>query len=97
MIIIDPPSFSRLSRSKSWNLEDILPDLVSLLVKTVDQNKFAIFFSSHLQQGFANTISNLFWDHFKDSATYQQRLLNLVETESNRELPCSNLSMISRY
>ncbi len=95
VVIIDPPSFSRVTRNKSWDLEDILPDLASLLVKIVDQNNFAIYFASHLQQGFANSISNIFWDHFQDKVIYEQRLLNLVEDTSARELPCSNLSIIS--
>ncbi len=94
VVIIDPPSFSRVTRSKSWDLEDILPDLVSLLVKVIDPKNFAIYFTSHLQQGFANSISNIFWDHFKETASYEQILLNLKETDSGRELPCSNLSII---
>lgn len=94
LIILDPPSFSRITKNKTWELEQELTTFCELVSKLIDKKRGLICFTSHLQAGSVNIVENLFWDIFKDQANYQKQMLDLVERSTNRSIPCSGLNLI---
>ena len=93
LIILDPPSFSRVSKNKTWDLEKVLPEFIETLAKVVNAN-FTICFSSHLHQGFNEIVGNLFLDQLGDDIAIESRSLTISEANSARKLPASNLIKI---
>lgn len=92
MIICDPPSFSRLSGKKSWQLEDILPRMVGSLAKLLSMDGGSIFFTSHHAELGGAVTANLFYDSFKDrSPKIETRQLSIAEHDSPRAIPAGTL------
>ena len=95
LILLDPPSFSRVSKNKTWDLEKVLPEFVELLAQIINPS-FTICFTSHLHQGFNQIVANLFLDKLGDDITIESRSLTISETDSARTLPASNLIKIEK-
>ena len=93
LILLDPPSFSRVSKNKTWDLEKVLPEFVGLLAEIINPN-FTICFTSHLHQGFNEIVGNLFLDTLGDDVTIERKSLTISEADSARKLPASNLIKI---
>jgi len=67
IVIADPPSFSRISKNKEWQLDETLPGLASECVKLVQPTSAggklgAVYFTCHHPAFGAQTIMNLFRD-----------------------------------
>jgi 23S rRNA (cytosine1962-C5)-methyltransferase len=97
IIIIDPPSFSRISKNNSWTLEEKTPEIVELMLNVLNPDVGAIFFSNHSLASITDITRNITLDKFKDSAVrIEGRPLSLKEADSPRMLPASSLITIER-
>lgn len=94
LIIIDPPNFSRISKNKTWSLEEILPQLVKTLSQIVNPQNFAVLFSEHAHQSTSNTIANLFQDRFKQKLTLHSADLIVPEMSSSRSVYFGRYTLI---
>ncbi len=90
LIIADPPSFSRLSKSQSWDLEDVAADLVSSM-SAILNTPGSIVLTSHHPAIDAYAFENLLRDSTRDRFTYERRDLVLAEKNSPRSLHCGSL------
>lgn len=93
VILLDPPSFSRLSKSNSWTLEEILRTLTLASLDLLNAKKAAIFFTNHSSVFVNDIIRNLFLDYCskRSDVFTEQRVLRLKEADSKRELPSGSL------
>lgn len=90
IIIADPPSFSRLSKSQTWDLEDIAAGLVSSMIKILNPQG-AIFLSSHHPALNAYAFENLIRDLRDENIIFNRRDLLIGERKTSRFLPCGSL------
>jgi 23S rRNA (cytosine1962-C5)-methyltransferase len=65
-IIIDPPSFSRVSRNNTWTLEEKAPEIVSLCLGVLDPSAGVVFFTNHSTASTSDVARNIMLDHFED-------------------------------
>ena len=92
LIISDPPSFSRISKSQSWNLDDVIAPHISALNQVLSPGG-VIFLTSHHSALSCFTLENLFRDLPGTNAqyTFSQRNLVLTEQERGNSLTCGSL------
>lgn len=97
IIIIDPPSFSRISKNNTWTLDEKAPEIVDLMLNVLNPEMGAIFFSNHSSASVTDITRNITLDRFHDSGVrIEGRLLSLKEVDSPRMLPASSLITIER-
>lgn len=75
MVICDPPSFSRLSAKDTWNLEEVLGEIVQLCVKVLKEKKGALFLTNHHYESGGHVLANLVREHTKASVNVEELLL----------------------
>lgn len=96
VIIVDPPNFSRISKNKSWAMEEILPALIDSLFKLLDKAG-TIFLTTHGLFGSAELCANLCYDHSDNSSlAIRKETLTLKESKGLREIPAGSLTIINR-
>lgn len=61
IIVLDPPGFSRVGKNQSWDLEDVLLEIVELTTKLIAPNG-EIFFTSHGAEHGGTMVANLYRD-----------------------------------
>ncbi|NDC39781.1 MAG: hypothetical protein EBZ48_17405, partial [Proteobacteria bacterium] len=93
VIILDPPGFSRIDKNQSWDLPDVLPQMVELTTKLLTPGG-EIFFTSHGAEHGGVTVENLYLDLLPASQISSQQLL-IPENDSPRHLPAGYLVRIS--
>lgn len=97
IIIIDPPSFSRVSKTNTWTLEEKLAEIVTLMLGVIHQERGAIFFTNHSSASTVDIARNITLDHIEsDTLDISTRLLSLQERDTDRRLPAGSLIKI-RY
>lgn len=88
IIILDPPSFSRVSKSKSWDLEDVIIELTHLCSKLLSKEGGAIIFTSHHPVLGGEVVLNVFKDIFAQVPNQAEVFpLYLQENETGRKIP----------
>ena len=90
IVISDPPSFGRISKSKSWKLEEIvvphLQDLFAILAPGG-----TLFFTSHHALLEAQVMANIISDLAPAAARVKPQALYISESGSARKLPAGHL------
>ncbi len=92
IIIIDPPSFSRVSKNNSWTLEEKAPDIVELMLNVLDPNAGAVFFTNHSTASTSDVVRNISLDMYNDKGVeISIESLSLQEKDTSRLLPAGSL------
>lgn len=97
LIITDPPSFSRISKSQSWDLDQIIVNHIEGLVKALEPAG-TIFLTSHHHALNGYSLENLFRDQFSTAidCSYETRNLCLQQQSSLKRLACGTLIKVNR-
>jgi 23S rRNA (cytosine1962-C5)-methyltransferase len=96
IIIIDPPSFSRVSKSNTWTLDEKAPDIVKLVLGVLTQEAGVVFFTNHSSASTSDVARNIALDTFADrNVTISIHQLALQEEFSPRRLPAGSLIVLS--
>jgi len=92
IIIIDPPSFSRVSKTNSWTLEEKAPDIVELMLNVLDPKAGAVFFTNHSTASTSDVVRNISLDMYDDKGVeISIESLSLKEKRTSRLLPAGSL------
>lgn len=92
IVIIDPPSFSRVSKNNSWTLEEKAPDLVELTLNVLNPKAGAVFFTNHSTASTSDVVRNISLDMYDDSGVeIEIESLSLQEEKTSRLLPAGSL------
>ncbi len=89
LVVLDPPSFSRVSKTDSWDLPDILPQIVAALAGIIAPGG-EIFFTSHGTEHGSTTVENLLIDSIPGISCKSQQLL-IPEESSPRNFAAGYL------
>lgn len=89
VIVLDPPGFSRIDKTQSWDLADVLPQMVELTTRLLSPGG-EIFFTSHGAEHGGTTVENLYLD-LLPTAQIETRQLAIQESDSPRRLPAGYL------
>ncbi len=96
VVIIDPPSFSRVSKNNTWTLEEKAPEIVTLCLKVLEPAAGVIFFSNHSTASTSDVARNIMLDHFQDRDVETSiESLSLMESNSPRLLPAGSLIVLA--
>jgi 23S rRNA (cytosine1962-C5)-methyltransferase len=96
VIIIDPPSFSRVSKNNTWTLEEKAPEIVSLCLNILEPSAGVVFFTNHSAASTSDVARNIMLDHFEDRGVHTYiEPLSLAEKGSPRLLPAGSLIVLS--
>lgn len=92
IIIIDPPSFSRVTKNNSWTLEEKAPDIVALMLNVLNPKAGAVFFTNHSTASTSDVVRNISLDMYDDKGVeISIESLSLPEKSSSRLLPAGSL------
>jgi len=92
IVIIDPPSFSRVSKNNSWTLEEKAPDIVELTLNVLNPEAGAVFFTNHSTASTSDVVRNISLDMYNDSGVeIGIESLSLQEHKTSRLLPAGSL------
>lgn len=94
IVVADPPSFGRLSKTKSWKLEDLVHDFLQTCAKLLKPSSHALYLTCHHAALGPEVLSNLVRDHFPQDSI-SARSLGLPEADTRRILPAGHL-VVSR-
>lgn len=96
IVIIDPPSFSRLSKKNSWTLDEKAAEITELVLSVIRRDRAAIYFTNHSSASTADIVRNIALDSLGDDVVdFTTRSLAIAETSSRRLLPAGALIMLS--
>lgn len=91
-VILDPPSFSRVSKNNTWTLEEKLPEIVNLCLGVLNQDAGVIYLTNHSSVNTVDIARNMLLDHFNDrDVSIETRSLSLQEDGTQRVLPAGAL------
>lgn len=93
-IIVDPPSFSRASRTSAWKLEDYLPSILER-VAVLLASESALFVTCHSPAVTATMMTNVLGDYCPN-AELEQFELGLSEKNTERVLPTGSFARAIR-
>ncbi len=91
VIVLDPPGFSRFKEG-SWNISEVVLEVISLCHQVIDPVNGALFFTFHGSELNGEIIRNLILDKMQfspDNVTVSQ--LCLIEEKTQRRIPSSTL------
>lgn len=92
IIIIDPPSFSRVSKNNSWTLEDKIPDIMNLVLDVLAPEAGVVFLTNHSAASTSDVARNIALDRFNDQGVrIEIEPLSLKEADTDRLLPAGSL------
>jgi|694.fasta_scaffold00422_4 23S rRNA (cytosine1962-C5)-methyltransferase len=96
IIIIDPPSFSRVSKNASWTLEEKTPDIVNLVLDVLAPEAGVVFFTNHSAASTSDVARNIALDRFSDQGVQIAiEPLSLKEERTERTMPAGSLITLS--
>jgi 23S rRNA (cytosine1962-C5)-methyltransferase len=96
LVISDPPSFSRISKTQSWDLDDIIITHIEGLTKVLEP-KGSIFITSHHHALSGFSLENIFRDYINDAQwSFETQNLSLTEQGGIRRLACGTLLVARR-
>ncbi len=88
-VIIDPPSFSRISKNDFWKIEEVLPELMKMCSELLSKDGKFLAFTCHDPGISAKMLTNLIYDHFSNGTVIAKEL-EIPERESKRVLPAGS-------
>jgi len=92
VVIIDPPSFSRISKENTWTLEEKLPEITERILNVLAPNHGVVYFTNHSTNSTVDLVRNLALDRFGDeSVEVTTQPLHLQESSSARLMPAGSL------
>lgn len=91
-IVIDPPSFSRISKNDFWKVADILPSLVQSCAALLKSHGKFLALTCHDPGISAPMLGNLIHDHFQ-SGRVEPLELSIPEKGSERLLPAGSSAL----
>ena len=92
IVIIDPPSFSRVSKTNSWTLEEKAPEIVHLTLGVLNPEAGAVFFTNHSTASTSDVVRNIALDMYNDTGVdISIESLSLREEKTQRLLPAGSL------
>ena len=90
--IIDPPSFSRVSKSNTWTLDDKAPEIVKLVLDVLEPDAGIVYFTNHSSASTSDVARNIALDRFDDkNVSISIQSLSLEEDKTPRRLPAGSL------
>jgi len=96
VVIIDPPSFSRVSKQNTWTLDDKAPEIVSLMLSVLHSERGVVYFTNHSSASTSDVARNIALDTFSDRAVkIEIKSLALAEEFSPQRLPAGALIVLS--
>jgi 23S rRNA (cytosine1962-C5)-methyltransferase len=96
IIIIDPPSFSRVSKNNTWTLDEKAPEIVQLVLSVLQPEAGVVYFTNHSSASTSDVARNIALDTFSDNeVSISIRSLALEEEHSPRKLPAGSLIVLS--
>jgi 23S rRNA (cytosine1962-C5)-methyltransferase len=96
VVIIDPPSFSRVSKQNTWTLDEKAPEIVSLVLSVLHPERGVVYFTNHSSASTSDVARNIALDTFSDrDVTIEIKSLSLAEEFSPRRLPAGSLIVLS--
>lgn len=96
IIIADPPSFSRVAKGKSWDLDQVAVDFIGNCLKLLPASGGALFFSSHHPALVPEVVSNIISDtRGEESAAVEGVHFMLIESGTGRNLPAGTLTVFT--
>jgi 23S rRNA (cytosine1962-C5)-methyltransferase len=96
IIIIDPPSFSRVSKTNSWTLEEKAPEIMALTLGVLTPKAGCVFFTNHSTASTSDVVRNIALDTYNDrGVNIEIRPLSLREESTERLLPAGSLIALS--
>ncbi|MCB0338060.1 MAG: class I SAM-dependent methyltransferase [Bdellovibrionales bacterium] len=88
LILLDPPSFSRVSKSKTWSLEEIAAEIVELVAAVADRERFFIGLAHHSLPFRTEVFENLLRDVLDvNEMDVEGHSLSVQETLGGRKIP----------
>jgi 23S rRNA (cytosine1962-C5)-methyltransferase len=98
VVIIDPPSFSRVSKSNSWTLEEKAPEIVNLTLNVLNSRAGCVFFTNHSTASTSDVVRNIALDTYNDRGVeIGITPLSLKEESTERLLPAGSLIVLSHF
>lgn len=92
IVIIDPPSFSRVSKNNSWTLEEKAAEIAQLTMGVLNPRAGAVFFTNHSTASISDIVRNIALDTYNDKGVeIGIESLSLQEQNSSRNLPAGSL------
>jgi 23S rRNA (cytosine1962-C5)-methyltransferase len=96
VVVIDPPSFSRVSKQNTWTLDEKAPEIVSLMLSVLTPERGVVYFTNHSSASTSDVARNIALDTFSDrDVTIEIKSLALAEEFSPRRLPAGSLIVLS--
>lgn len=91
IVLIDPPSFGRTGKNKSWKLEEVIYELLRDCLMVLSK-RGALFFTCHHSAFESQVLANIARDIFSSSEwSIDARDLHIPELNSPRKLPAGHL------
>jgi 23S rRNA (cytosine1962-C5)-methyltransferase len=91
-VLVDPPSFSRVSKKNSWTIEEKLPEIIGLVLGVLRREHGAICITNHSSVNTSDVARNIILDHFGDTRVkVTAPMLHLPERATARLLPAGSL------
>lgn len=98
VVIIDPPSFSRVTKSNSWTLEEKAPEIVNLTLNVLNSKAGCVFFTNHSTASTSDVVRNIALDTYNDRGVeIGITPLSLQEENTARLLPAGSLIVLSHF
>jgi len=94
IIISDPPSFGRISKTKSWKIEEVIHSHLKSLFALLADNG-TLFFSCHDSSLDAVVLSNLIRDFAPKNSEIKGLSLNIPEEQGLRLMPAGQIVICS--
>jgi 23S rRNA (cytosine1962-C5)-methyltransferase len=92
IVIIDPPSFSRVSKNNTWTLDDKAPEIVKLVLDVLESDAGIVYFTNHSSASTSDVARNIALDRFDDkNVSISIQSLSLEEDKTPRRLPAGSL------
>ena len=96
VVIIDPPSFSRVSKQNTWTLDEKAPEIVALVLSVLHPERGVVYFTNHSSASTSDVARNSALDTFADkNVAIDIKSLALAEEFSPRRLPAGSLIVLS--
>ncbi len=94
ILIADPPSFGRTSKTKSWKLEEVIHPFLKNCLQILNPTQHVLFLSCHHAALGPEVLANLIRDYFPKNSIIS-RSLGLTEEQTKRVLPAGHLVISS--
>jgi 23S rRNA (cytosine1962-C5)-methyltransferase len=95
LIIADPPSFSRISKNKQWDVDDIIRGLISTLTSLLASGG-RIILTSHRAELCDSVLFNLLLEQVSQAHECSRSALTLLHAHDDRVLPAGYFATMKR-